>query len=413
MEEIVTFPRLGLEFTIHPVAFTIGNFSFKWYGIIIAVGLLLAVIYGLRRAPRFGLDPDRVIDVILAGTVGGIVGARLYYVAFTWDYYKDNLGEIFKIWNGGIAIYGGIIGAFLVGTLFCKLRKVKILPMYDLAAGGFLIGQAIGRWGNFINVEAFGGNTDGLLGMTSPKIESYLRANMAELSSIGMQIDPTQPVHPTFLYESLWCALGFIIVLFLTKHRRFDGSLFLFYIGWYSLGRYNIEGLRTDSLMWGNYRVSQMLALFVFVAAILAWLVVRIMIFRKNDPDFLKLYVLRKQEQAPAAETAGAAAAQLAQGDTDEQTAQTTADEDALGEAPADEEEKQALSADEPEEQADLADAPAEGQPTGPAEVDSLQATPAEASQAEPVAADTAPEAPAGTEEPAKKKEDTDGSDSH
>ena len=252
MEQTVAFPGLGLEFNINRVAFQIGNIPVYWYGILIALGFILAIIYVNKRAKEFGIDPDRMLDVIMGGAVGGIVGARAYYVLLKWDYYGQNLDQIFNTRSGGMAIYGGIIGGLLIGLLMCKIRKVRFVPAVDLAAGGFFIGQAIGRWGNFVNIEAFGGNTSLPWGMSSSVITSYLTEHEAELEALGMNIDPNMPVHPTFLYESIWCLLGFLFLAWYTQRRKFDGELILIYMMWYGAGRAVIEGLRTDSLMIPN-----------------------------------------------------------------------------------------------------------------------------------------------------------------
>lgn len=270
----VSFPGMGLEFEVDRVAFHLGSLPVYWYGILIALGFILAILYVSRRAKEFGVDADRMLDVVLGGAIGGIVGARAYYVLLQWDYYGQNLDQIFNTRSGGMAIYGGLIGGVLVGMLMCKLRKVKMLPALDLVAGGFLIGQCIGRWGNFINVEAFGGNTSLPWGMASPNITAYLSAHEAELEAIGMKIDPNMPVHPTFLYESLWCLLGFAFLAWYTRRRKFDGEMILLYAMWYGAGRAVIEGLRTDSLMIPNtsLRASQVLAIVLVGVAAVIWL---------------------------------------------------------------------------------------------------------------------------------------------
>ena len=303
MKQQLSFPKLGIDLEIPRIAFSIGPIDIYWYGIIIAVGFALALIYAMSRVKKFGLDGDRVIDVVLGAVVGGIVGARLYYVLFTWDEYKNDLLSIFDTRKGGMAIYGGIIGAFLVGALMCKLRKVKFLPLCDLAAGGFFIGQAIGRWGNFVNVEAFGGNTSLPWGMTSDTISRYLLSHESELTKIGMTIDVNAPVHPTFLYESLWCVIGFFVLQAVLKHRRFDGEGLLFYVLWYGAGRFVIEGLRTDSLMIGALRVSQMFALLCCVASAVIWILVRSKIRRVGDPEYMKLYVDTEEGKSVVAGT--------------------------------------------------------------------------------------------------------------
>ena len=299
----VEFPGLGLTFHLNRVAFQIGDISVTWYGILITLGILLAMVFAMTQCKKFGIIPDKLIDVTLGGVIGGIVGARLYYVAFSWDTFKDDLSSIFKTWEGGMAIYGGLIGASLVGALIVKLRKMRLLPVLDLACMGFLIGQAIGRWGNFVNVEAFGSNTSLPWGMTGERITSYLSnsANVEALNKLGVTVDALAPVHPCFLYESLWCALGFLLLFLYSKHRKFDGELFLMYTAWYGLGRGVIEGLRTDSLLLGSIRISQLLAFILVIAAVITWLVVRSKIKRAHDENYLKLYVTTEAYQQEVA----------------------------------------------------------------------------------------------------------------
>lgn len=271
----VSFPGLGLDFEVNRVAFSIGDLPVYWYGILIALGFILAILYVSRRAREFGVDADRMLDVILGGAIGGIVGARAYYVILQWDYYGQNLSQIFNTRSGGMAIYGGLIGGVLIGLLMCKIRRVKFMPALDLVVGGFLIGQGIGRWGNFVNIEAFGANTSLPWGMSSSVITDYLTQHEAELEAIGMDIDPNMPVHPTFLYESLWCLLGFAFIAWYTRRRKFDGELTLLYMMWYGAGRAVIEGLRTDSLMIPGtlLRASQVLAAAMVVVAAIIWIV--------------------------------------------------------------------------------------------------------------------------------------------
>ena len=205
--------------------------------------------------------------------------------------------SVFRIWEGGIAIYGGIIGGLIGIVIMCKVTGIKLLPMLDLAVAPLILGQAIGRWGNFVNIEAFGCNTTLPWGMTGPAIVNYLASHQKSLAEIGVVVDPTQPVHPTFFYESAWCFLGFLILLYLTRHRRFDGQLTLFYAGWYGAGRFVIEGLRTDSLMWGGVRVSQALALVGSVAAFVILFAVMSKIKKADDPEYLKVFVLTPEGQ--------------------------------------------------------------------------------------------------------------------
>lgn len=264
----VSFPGLGLDFEVNRVAFSIGDLPVYWYGILIALGFILAILYVSRRAREFGVDADRMLDVILGGAIGGIVGARAYYVILQWDYYGQNLSQIFNTRSGGMAIYGGLIGGVLIGLLMCKIRRVKFMPALDLVVGGFLIGQGIGRWANFVNQEAFGTNTDLPWGMISEGTVNYLVGVQSTLAAEGVTVDPLQPVHPTFLYESLWCLAGFVVLALLIKRRKFNGQLFLGYIIWYGIGRFWIEGLRTDALMVNDtLRTSQLVALVSVLAA--------------------------------------------------------------------------------------------------------------------------------------------------
>lgn len=270
----VSFPSLGLEMEINRVAFTVFGVPIYWYGVCIALGLLLGMLYAFRYAKSYGIDADRMVDVIFVSTIAAIIGGRAYYVA-TAPFEYQSVWEMIDIRLGGIAIYGGVIGAFLMGALMCRLRKVPMLPMFDLAAQGFLIGQCIGRWGNFFNQEAFGGNTTLPWGMISENTQQYLQSVQQTLAAQGMTVDPSMPVHPTFLYESIWCGLGFLLLWRYSKHRRFHGEMTLLYVMWYGFERFFVEGLRTDSLMVGNVRISQAVAALSVVAALVAWVVLR------------------------------------------------------------------------------------------------------------------------------------------
>lgn len=281
----ISFPDLGIDVTVSRVAFSIGSFNIYWYGILISLGLVLGLVYLFKNAKRFGIDSDKMIDVVIGGMIGAIIGARLYYVLFNWEQYSGDLLSIFSTRGGGMAIYGGIIGAFVAGGLICRWRKIRLLPMFDIAGIGFLIGQAIGRWGNFFNIEAYGGNTTLPWGMTGTKIQYELAQNASELAEIGMTIDPTQPVHPTFLYEFLWCVLGFLALHFYSKHRKFDGEVFLLYLTWYSFGRFWIEGLRTDSLMVGSMRASQILSAALVIGAVALLIYLRRKVKVSNEGD--------------------------------------------------------------------------------------------------------------------------------
>ncbi len=273
MDSFIAFPKLGWRFAIDSTLaqFTLfgQEVSIKWYGVIIALGFLLAMIYGMRRAKSLDIDPDRMVDVALVCTVVGFAAARLYYVLFSAERaaYFENPITILHVWEGGIGIYGGIIGAFACGVLMCKLCKVHLPSMMDLAALGFLIGQSIGRWGNFFNQEAFGGNTDLPWGMTGDIIQAGMN---------GSGYDTALPVHPTFLYESLWCALGFVLLHILSKKAyKFRGQIFSLYLVWYGVGRFFIELTRTDSLMLGKMKVSCFVAILTVLLGLLLYTVFR------------------------------------------------------------------------------------------------------------------------------------------
>ncbi|MDL2254140.1 prolipoprotein diacylglyceryl transferase [Ruminococcaceae bacterium OttesenSCG-928-I18] len=275
MQVTVFFPGLGIHFDINRVAFTLFGMPVYWYGVLIGLGVFLAIAFALNQARSFGIDPDRMIDVIVIGLILGVIGARLYYVLFVSVIEYTSFWQLINLRDGGLAIYGGIIFGFLGALLGCKLRKVPLLPMFDVTAMGFLIGQCIGRWGNFFNQEAFGTNTILPWGMLSSSTTAYLGAQQEALALEGVFVDPNLPVHPTFLYESLWCALGFFLLLAWKKRRHFNGELFLFYVIWYGVGRFFIEGLRTDSLMVFGLRVSQVVAAVSVLAAVAVWVAVR------------------------------------------------------------------------------------------------------------------------------------------
>ena len=283
----ITFPGLGIEIN-PPEGFSLFGVEIKFYALIICFGLILAVVYCLRRCKAFGLTTDNILDVVIVGLPCAIVGARLYYVVFEWErffVYNEHWYDFLNIRQGGLAIYGAVIGAVLGVWIFCMLSKKRrriFLPATDMAGLGLLIGQSIGRWGNFMNREAHGGVTD-----------SFLRMGLMEG---GKQIY----VHPTFLYESLWNAVGLLLLHFLSKKRKFDGQVFLYYLAWYGLGRVWIEGMRTDSLWWGPFRVSQVLAGATLLAAVL--LLAYVLLIRKPDPS--KMLVNRLAVEAAAEEAA-------------------------------------------------------------------------------------------------------------
>ena len=249
----ISFPGLGIE--INPIrSINIFGFSIHLYGIVIALGLMLAVIYGCRRCRQFGLKVDDLTDGVLFIVPFAVLCARLYYCIFEWDSYKGDFLRIFRIWEGGLAIYGGVIGAAIGILVFARVKKIRVGAVLDITSLGFLIGQSIGRWGNFFNREAFGAETNSIL-------------RMGLLNKYTNQITY---YHPTFLYESLWNAAGFVLLHFLSKKRKYDGQVALLYVAWYGLGRTFIEGLRMDSLYWGSFRVSQLLAALSCFAAVAA-----------------------------------------------------------------------------------------------------------------------------------------------
>ena len=252
----ISFPSLGLTMN-PPRNLEIGPFNIYFYGIIIALGMVLAVMYASRRSKEFGITEDDLLDGVLWVTPFAIICARAYYCIFSWDYYGKHLVEVFYIWNGGLAIYGGVLGAALGLAVFCKIKKIKLPMLLDLVSLGFLIGQSMGRWGNFFNREAFGAETTSFLRM------GLMNAYTGEVTYY----------HPTFFYESVWNAVGFVLLHKLSKKRQYDGQIALSYVAWYGLGRAFIEGLRTDSLYLGPFRVSQLLAAVSCIAAlsVLIW----------------------------------------------------------------------------------------------------------------------------------------------
>ncbi|MGP1544392.1 MAG: prolipoprotein diacylglyceryl transferase [Candidatus Fimenecus sp.] len=258
--------------------------SIKFYGIIIALGFVLAVILGGRLAYKWKIDLNKMLDVLLWGTISGIIGARLYYVLFEWDYYKNHLSEIPQIHQGGLAIYGGLIFGVLAAYFVCKKENLNFLKLLDMAGMSFLIGQSIGRWGNFTNQEAFGINTSLPWGMHSSKIAEYITEHQEQFAERGISMTASSPVHPTFLYESLWCLVGFIIIYAVCKKAyKFQGELILLYGVIYGTERAVVEGLRTDSLYIGttNLRISQILSIFVAFMSFTI-LIIRLVQLKKN-----------------------------------------------------------------------------------------------------------------------------------
>ena len=277
----ISFPALGIALD-PPRSIALGPLSIHFYGMIIAFGLILAVVYATRRSKQFGIKEDDVLDGVLYVTPFAVLCARAYYCIFSWEHYADDPIRLLYIWEGGLAIYGGVLGAAIGVTVLCRVKRIKLPAMLDLVSLGFLIGQSIGRWGNFFNREAFGAETD-----------TFLRMGL-----MNRYTGDVTCYHPTFFYESLWNAIGFLLLHQLSKKRQYDGQIALGYAAWYGLGRAFIEGLRTDSLYWGPFRVSQLLAAVSCLAAVsvLLWLNLR-----PHDPS--KLFVnIAAAQHADAAE---------------------------------------------------------------------------------------------------------------
>ena len=275
----IFFPFLGLEVN-PPRSISLGPLNIYLYGVAIALGLILAVVYVCRRSKEFvGLSDDDILDGVLWITPFAIVCARLYYVAFSWESYRDNPISILYIWEGGIAIYGSVLGAIAGMAVYSKIKKVRLTALLDLVLMAFLIGQILGRWGNFFNREAFG-----------PATDSFFRMGLYNTKTNAWEY-----YHPTFLYESVWNLIGFVLLSTLASRRKYDGQIALGYAAWYGLGRAFIEGLRVDSLYWGPFRVSQVLAALTCLSAvaILIW-----QSFRPHDPQRLFIHqIAPKQEE--------------------------------------------------------------------------------------------------------------------
>ena len=253
----ISFPGLGIsEFSVNSEAFSIGGFSIAWYGLIICLGMIFAVSYVIFRSSRIGIDSDQIIDFALFVIPIGVIGARLYYVLMKMEDFKT-FGDVLNIRGGGLAIYGGIIAGAITVFVMCRIKKIYFPAFADCVVPGLIMAQSIGRWGNFMNGEAFGSQTD-----------SFLKMGVQNLNTLHtFKTSDMVYVHPTFLYESLWNLVGFIAINIFYKHKKYDGQIFLMIFGWYGLGRMMIEGLRTDSLyLFGTgIRTSQALAAVLFV----------------------------------------------------------------------------------------------------------------------------------------------------
>lgn len=279
----IAFPNLGIYLKNVPMSFTIFGFKIALYGVIIGFGIVMAFLLVSYVAKKQGMNPDDFFDLGMYLVIFGIIGARLYYVIFSWDYYKNNPAKIFNIREGGLAIYGGIILGFITHIVYCKVKKANMLKMGDIGFQGVIVGQIFGRWGNFTNREVFGTYTDNLFAMRLPINAVRARDIDAAISEhITPGINYIQ-VHPTFLYESFYnlCLLG--IMFFFQNKKKFDGEVMLWYAGGYGIGRFFIEGIRTDQLKIGNtgIAVSQMLGLVLFIAALIIDITVRVIIKKR------------------------------------------------------------------------------------------------------------------------------------
>ena len=240
----IEFPGLGLTFSLNPIAFSVFGINVHWYGLIIGFGFLLSYTLAYKQSHKFDIDKKDVTDMILYTLPISIGGARIYYVLFSWNNYINNPFEIIKIWHGGLAIYGGILTAIIVVFLFAKKRHIKVLKLFDFLVPYLALGQSIGRWGNFVNQEAYGSQTN-------------LPWRMGIYDDLTHQV---MNVHPTFLYESVWNILLFAFLIWFRKQKKFDGEGISLYLSLYGFARFFIEGLRTDSLYMGAFRISQVLA---------------------------------------------------------------------------------------------------------------------------------------------------------
>ena len=244
----IAFPNLNIYLHDVPKSFSVFGFSIALYGVVIAFGMLLGVAIAVHDRKSRGLSDEPVWDLALIGIPSGIVGARIYYIIFAWDFYKDDPVQIFNIRQGGLAIYGGVIGALISIYIYCRVKKESFLEVWDSIALGFLVGQALGRWGNFFNREVFGGYTDNIFAMRLP-VEAVRARDISSMlaETIGEGENFIQ-VHPTFLYESMWNLMLLLLLYIYRKHKKFSGEIFCLYIAGYGIGRFWIESIRTDQL---------------------------------------------------------------------------------------------------------------------------------------------------------------------
>lgn len=319
---IIGFPNLGLgPWEINKFLFQAGNFKVAWYGIIITIGIVLAVLYTIKRGKQEGFTTDDVLDYAIWVVLVGIIGARLYYVAMTWGRYESFL-DIFAIWNGGLAIYGGLIGGALTIMYISYKKQKSVLKFFDMVTPGVMIAQALGRWGNFFNAEAYGSilkyeflgktfETSRFAGQAIPWIMTIENVNGSALYY----------AHPTFLYESLWNVLGFILLNIRYKNKKFDGQILFSYIVWYGFGRMFIEGFRTDSLYLGNVRISQLLAVGCVLFGIMFYHLLRkkarpVLAAEQDAQEYESLFSDKPQKKAKKSSAAKSAA--VSEGAVDE-----------------------------------------------------------------------------------------------
>ncbi len=301
----VVFPGLGFSVNVKEIAFRVFGWPIHWYGIIIALGFLLAVGYCSRKADHYGITQDDIADLLLCAVPLCIIGARLYYIIFYLDLFRGadgslNFSQMIRIWDGGLAIYGAILMAVVVALVFCKLRKISFFSLADLGSFGLLIGQLVGRWGNFVNMEAYGAPTD-------------LPWRMGIYDTVG-GVYQYMEVHPTFLYESLWNLAGLLLLaLVVEKHRKFDGQIFFSYVAWYGLGRSWIEGLRSDSLYLFStgIRVSQLLA---FVTCVASVAVLLVLMRKPHSPEKLWVNQVKAKKDAALRGPAGSGEVSVTEG---------------------------------------------------------------------------------------------------
>lgn len=276
----IAFPNLGIYLHNVPKSFSVFGFQIALYGVIIGIGVLCGVLMAVHVAKKEGMDPDLIWDFAIYAIIFSIIGARIYYVVFEWDMYRTNLLSILNLRNGGLAIYGAVIAAFITLFVYTRVKKVSFLQMVDVCVPGLILGQAIGRWGNFTNREVFGGYTDNPVAMRLPELAVRARDITPDVRAHMIEGTNYIQVHPTFLYECLWNLMILCIMLVYQKHKKFNGEIWLIYLGGYGLGRFWIEGIRTDQLyiMGTTIPVSQLIAIVCVAVAVVADIVVRIRI---------------------------------------------------------------------------------------------------------------------------------------